>query len=149
MKTKLRKISIKNEQFIYIVSQDYDFIGNGRVELRVFLNGHKQTPLSIYFDTLPDAMFGNPFFTGISLENKLTKTGEIINVNQPSLVRKLTLYGQEIGWTGKNKIEGINGIIILQKWGFDTSAIAYWYIDYEAKKGFIKHYSMENIEDIT
>ena len=68
-------------------------------------------------------MIGNLFFSGICLENKLTKTTDDVNINLPGLVRKFIIYGLESGWAGENFVERIDGVFMLEKLGYDTSKI--------------------------
>ena len=113
---------------------------HGKVILKIFLEGYKKTPLTVIFSTLLDPITGNPFFMGINLYNKTTKSEENVNINLPSFVRKFLLYGQEVGWNGTNQIDSLDGVIILKKWGYDTSKIAYFEYDEVLRKTVIKYY---------
>lgn len=139
MKSKLRKLTIEINQYLYIVTKDYDFSCD--VYLRIFLFGYKKTPVSFYFSSIYNPVSGNPFFTGINLLNKTTQQEELFNINMPGFVTKLINYAIQNGWTGKNNTDVINGIKVLQSWNYDTSKIPYYFYDKEQQKTIIKYYS--------
>ncbi|MGI4870952.1 MAG: hypothetical protein ACRYFX_07215 [Janthinobacterium lividum] len=124
MKNKLRKIVVNGEEFFYLIiqnHQEYAVTGNSFAVLKIFLAGQKETPLLVQFYAIMDARWGNIFYTGIALKNQLTDKTEKFNVNFPAYVQKFILYGQRVGWTGSNKVENLDGVVILREWGYDLS----------------------------
>lgn len=140
MKTKLRRLIINSQHYLYMVTRDYDSMTSGFVYLRIFSLGRKNTPLTVIFHTLLDPMHGNPFFTGIQLRNLKTGQTDKLSAHLPSLVRRFILYGEQNGWRGINKTAPIDGIRVLKSWGYDTSAIHYYEYDAGLKKMVLKNY---------
>jgi len=134
MKTKLKKIAVNEQEFLFTVSRDYGNPGKvPSLSVRVFLAGFKNTPLTVFFDTHMDYT-GNPFFSGVLLQNKATGEQEEINANFPGLIRKYIFHGKEQGWTGENTIDPVNGIRVLGEWGYDTSKLTYDEFDAAGQK---------------
>lgn len=123
MKSKLRKITIDNSEYLYMIRYNYYSIGANKLTLTIFLNGHKLTPLVIDFLTLDDYHLGQPLNVGVQLLN--VKTNELVrvNVNEPKYIREFILLGLKNGWTGANKIARQNGLEYLTEMGFDISQL--------------------------
>ncbi|WP_342328094.1 hypothetical protein [Pedobacter sp. FW305-3-2-15-E-R2A2] len=122
MKNKLRKIIIDNSKYLYTVTDKYHSeTETNTLTLKVFLEGYKQSPLIIDFLTSDHYYMGQVLKSGISLENKKTDSTDIININEPGLVRKLILQGIKNGWTGIIKIDKQNGLSYLVELGYDAA----------------------------
>jgi hypothetical protein len=123
MKNKLRKITIDNNVYLYIIRNDYYSFGANKLTLTIFLNGHKQTPLVIDFLTLDDLYKGEPLHVGVQLLN--VKTNELlrVNINEPKYIREFILLGFKNGWTGTNIIANQIGLDYLTEMGFEVNPI--------------------------
>ena len=122
MKNKLRKIIIDNSKYLYTVTDKYHpETETNTLTLKVFLEGYKQSPLIIDFLTADDYYMGQVLKSGVSLENKKTNSTDIININEPGLIRKLILQGIKNDWTGITKIDKQNGLIYLVELGYDAA----------------------------
>lgn len=119
MKNKLRKIVIDDDIYRYMVIK---YVRLDYVQVRLFLDGYKSTPLMINFYHTWDVT-GFVLNNGVPLFNHSLNRTEIVNLNEPKYVRQLILLGQQTGWTGKNKIPIQDGMLYLNKLGFDTSTI--------------------------
>lgn len=105
MKNKLRKIVLDGEIYYYrFTYKYYDSSNKCLSTFKAFKNQNKNCPMTINFDTLADALIGNPLNAGIALENGQKN----INLNCPKWARLIILYGIENGWNG-NSILNING----------------------------------------
>lgn len=124
MKKKLRKIIVGEHTYLYSLTNSIyletfpDF-----VLLKIFLEGHKKTPLSIYFYMQHDYLGGFPLTTGTKLRHKETNSEEIVNLHQPKYIRKLILLGREKGWTGDNLLEKQDGLAYLSELGYEIEKI--------------------------
>lgn len=122
MKNKLRKIIIDNSKYLYTVTDKYHSeTETNTLTLKVFLEGYKQSPLIIDFLTSDHYYMGQVLKSGVCLENKKTDSTDIININEPGLVRKLILQGIKNGWTGITKIDKQNGLSYLVELGYDAA----------------------------
>ena len=122
----MRKITIKGSIYRWTVKTAYveKEVGMKEYETHVrfaaYLEGYKATLLVIKFLTWEDPITGNP----------LTSVGaNSINLNKPSMARKLILYSLSQGWKpgvkgGHLTIE--NGIVVLSEMGIDTNEIEIW-----------------------
>ncbi|STY94077.1 hypothetical protein [Moraxella bovis] len=117
MKNKLRKIVIDDDVYLYKVTRNARF---DYMQICVFLNGYKVTPLIINFYHQWDVT-GFLLSNGISLFNHFTNTNQMVNLNEPKYIRQFILLGKQNGWTGKNKIPIQDGAIYLNTLGFDVS----------------------------
>ncbi|WP_306350650.1 hypothetical protein [Flavobacterium sp. '19STA2R22 D10 B1'] len=130
MKSKLRKITIDNLEYLYAVIDKYNLgTQTNTLTVKVFLSGQKQTPLVIEFLTIGiyyslghDAM-ESPLISGINLTNKVTNVVEKINLNEPKNIRELILQGRKNGWVGSNKIENQNGLNYLIALGYEIDVL--------------------------
>lgn len=68
--------------------------------LKVFTSDDKNNPLVFVFNTVYDAIFGNPLNSGIAIGEEKN-----INLNHPKWAKLLILYGIEKGWNGFMKLE--------------------------------------------
>lgn len=124
MKTKLRKITIDNLEYLYSVSDQYiPGTETNALTVKIFLSGQKQTPLVIEFLTLDHYYMGQILKSGISLTNKIKNTVDHVNMNEPKYIRELILLGRQNGWIGTNKMEKQNGLIYLIELGYDTDIL--------------------------
>ncbi len=87
------------------------------VRFAAYLEGYRATPLVIKFLTWEDPIGGNPLTSSCA---------DLANLNKPSLIRKLILYGLSKAW--KPAIKGghltiENGIAVLSEIGIDTREI--------------------------
>jgi len=123
MKNKLRKITIDNNVYLYLIRIDYYSMGANKLTLTIFLSGHKQTPLVINFLTIEDLYTGEPLHVGVQLLS--VKTNELVrvNINEPKYIRQFILLGIKNGWTGTNNIDNQNGLAYLTEMGFEVSPI--------------------------
>lgn len=120
MKNKLRKISIDNSKYLYAVTDKYHSeTETNTLTVKVFLEGHKSSPLVIDFLTSDHYFMGQVLKSGISLENKNTNSTDVININQPAWIRKLILQGIKNGWNGITKIDRQNGLSYLVELGYE------------------------------
>ncbi|WP_099768470.1 hypothetical protein [Chryseobacterium sp. 52] len=124
MKNKLRKIMIDDFEYLYSVTDKYHLGTNtNTLTVKVFLNGYQQTPLIISFLTLDHYYMGQILKSGITLTNRIKKTEENVNINEPKYIRELILLGQKNGWTGTHKIEKQNGLNYLTELGYETDIL--------------------------
>ena len=124
MKSKLRKITIENLEYLYSVSNKYHLENQtNTLTVRIYLSGYKQTPLVIDFLTLDNYYMGQLLNSGVSLANKLTNMTDTVNINDPKYIRELILHGQKNGWTGNNKMEKQNGLNCLMELGYDAEVL--------------------------
>ena len=124
MKSKLRKISIENLEYLYSVSNKYNLENQtNTLTVRIYLSGYKQTPLVVDFLTIDNYYMGQLLNSGVSLANKLTNMTDTVNINEPKYIRELILQGQKNGWTGNNKMEKQNGLNYLTELGYDAEAL--------------------------
>lgn len=124
MKNKLRKIVIDNQEYLYSIADKYHSENESNtLTVKVYLSGHKQTPLIIEFLTYDDYYNGQPLQSGIELTNKINNTIDRVNINEPKYIRQLILQGIKNGWTGNNKIGNQNGVIYLEQIGYETSSL--------------------------
>lgn len=124
MKSKLRKITIDNNDYLYHIRIDYySHSGTEKLTLTIFLSGHKKSPLIVDFLTLSDLYKGHPLNNGIQLLN--VKTNELVQVNihEPKYIREFILFGIKNGWEGTNIIPRQNGHDYLTDMGFDVSSL--------------------------
>lgn len=106
----MRKITIKDFEYFYIVSNKYHLeTKTNTLTLKVFLKGEKQTPLIIDFLTIDDLYMGQILNSGVELTNIIKNSVDNVNINEPNYIRALILIGQKKGWTGTNKLELQNG----------------------------------------
>ncbi|HEX9063195.1 MAG TPA: hypothetical protein VF941_23730 [Clostridia bacterium] len=68
--------------------------------MKVFKGADKNNPLIFVFNTVADAVIGNPLNSGIAIGEE-----KGINLNHPKWTRSLILYGIEKGWSGLSKLE--------------------------------------------
>lgn len=122
MKNKLRKIIIENSKYLYTVTDKYHSeTETNTLTLKVFLEGYKQSPLIVDFLTSDHYYMGQVLKSGISLENKKTNSTDIVNINQPGLIRQLILQGIKNGWTGTTQIDRQNGLSYLVELGYESA----------------------------
>jgi hypothetical protein len=124
VKNKLRKITVDNSKYLYVISDQYYADNkNNILTLKIFLSGKKNTPLIIDFLTLDNFHIGQVLKSGIDLQNKKINTIDRVNINEPKYVRELILQGLRNGWTGNNKIEIQNGMHYLNELGYETTSL--------------------------
>lgn len=136
----LRKITVEDN--VYLYKSVTGFGGSTDIatfEITIFLEHCKQTPLKINFITWEDAYAGNPLSTGVKLMRSSTKEEEIVNLNRPKYIREFILYGLQMGWNGRNKIEPIDGLKILMSLDYDVSSL-------HPKDGFIIAHGKEYLK---
>jgi hypothetical protein len=122
MKNKLRKITIDNSKYLYSVKDKYHSeTETNTLTLKVFLEGHKQSPLIVDFLTSDHYYMGQVLKSGISLENKKTNSTDIVNINQTGLIHQLILQGIKNGWNGTTRIDKQNGLNYLVKLGYESA----------------------------
>ncbi len=136
----LRRITIEDNVYLY---KSVTGFGTGidiaTFEITIFLENYKLTPLRINFITWEDMYAGNPLKTGIKLTKLSTKEEEVVNLNRPKYIREFILYGLNLGWNGKNKVESINGLKMLISLDYDVSIL-------HPKKGFIIAHGKEYLK---
>jgi hypothetical protein len=124
MKNKLRKITINQLVYFYVVSDKYHLgTETNTLTIKIYLVGFKQTPLIIEFLTIEHYYVGQVLKSGVLLLNKKTNTSDRINLNEPKHIRELILIGIKKGWTGVNKLEIQNGLSYLNELGYDTEIL--------------------------
>lgn len=124
MKNKLRKITVENTEYLYLVTDKYHSgTDTNTLTVKVFLSGEKQTPLILDFLTLDDYLMGQLLNSGIFLMNTITNSIERVNMNEPKYIQKLILKGKEKGWNGKNKMVKQNGLHYLAELGYEVDSL--------------------------
>lgn len=120
MKNKLRKIVVRDNLYLWILKTHYEPIDNVRkeylahVKLTVYLNGLKNTPLTISFLLKDDPVIGTPF----------TNNAGDLNLNKPSIVKFLIEEGLSEGWNPKEKALAISdGFYLLKKIALNLNEI--------------------------
>ena len=120
----LRKITVEENVYWYKSVTKYALDTEAATfEITIFLEGHKQTPLKISFVTWEDLYAGNPLNTGVVLTRVFDKETESVNLNRPKYIRECILYGEKEGWNGKNKLEPLDGLKMLEDLGYYTSVL--------------------------
>ena len=120
MKKKLRKIIVNECSYLWRI--DEKFIGvelnpgqySARVKAVIFKEGLKNTPLTVIFNVMEDAIAGT----------RITSSGTDINLHKPQNIRMLLEEGLRLGWTPENKeliLE--NGLAIYKKLGYKVEGI--------------------------
>lgn len=123
---KLKKITVEDNVYLYGMKGSIDFsLGEGTLMIRIFLKDYKQTPLIVDFVTWDDPIIGHPLNFGFPLPKLLTDEKEVVNLNRPKYIRECILYGFQKGWTGKNKLEPLDGLEMLANLGYDVSVFIY------------------------
>ncbi|PIF33214.1 hypothetical protein CLU81_3794 [Flavobacterium sp. 9] len=121
---KLRKITVLDKIYLYKIVTGFGINTEiATLEITIYLENYKQTPLKINFITWEDLYAGNPLNTGISLTKLSTKTEEFVNLNGPKYIREFILYGLKVGWNGQNAVECIDGFKVLISLDFDVSGL--------------------------
>lgn len=122
MKSKLRKLVVGGERFVYTLKESYkrDFEardGNWTTVLRVFKEGRKNTPLEFSFIVEDKYIVGNPLTSGYLIN----RNGEShdFNIHRPWLVSLLIQEGINKGWNGQDRLVISNGIELLQEMKFE------------------------------
>ncbi|MBE8727616.1 hypothetical protein [Flavobacterium hungaricum] len=124
MKNKLRKIILNGFQYLYIVTDQYHSnTETNTLTIKVFLEGHKKTPLILDFLTIDHPYAGQQLKSGVALINKLSNTTEIVNLNEPKLIRQLILKGLQNGWTGIDLLEKQDGLLYLSAMGYEIEIL--------------------------
>ncbi|UHO39066.1 hypothetical protein H5J24_02625 [Chryseobacterium capnotolerans] len=124
MKSKLRKITVEQTEYLYLVTDKYHpGTYTNTLTVKIFLKDEKQTPLIIDFLTYNHYIMGQPLKSGIWLMNMITNSKEGVNINEPKYIQKLILQGREKGWDGKNKMEKQNGLDYLAQVGYDIDPL--------------------------
>lgn len=124
MKSKLRKITIENLEYLYSVSNKYNLENQtNTLTVRIYLSGYKQTPLVIDFLTIDNYYIGQLLNAGVRLANKRTNMTDTVNINEPKYIRELILQGHKNGWTGNNKMEKQDGLNYLTESGYDAETL--------------------------
>jgi hypothetical protein len=122
---KLRKIAVDDNVYLYVMTGKVNFpTREGTLTIKIFLKDYKLTPLLVDFLTWDDPIIGFPLNFGFPLLNSLTNEKEMVNLNRPKYVRECILYGLQKGWTGKNKLEPLDGLKVLSNLGYDVSVLS-------------------------
>ena len=120
MKKKLRKIVVNECAYLWRI--DEKFIGVelnpnqyiAKVKAIISKEGLKNTPLTVIFNVMEDAVSGT----------KITSSGSEINLHKPKNIRMLIEEGLSLGWAPESKellLE--NGLEIYTKFGYDVKGI--------------------------
>jgi hypothetical protein len=121
---KLRKITVDNNVYLYVMKGSVDFLSReATLSVKIFLRDYKKTPLIVDFVTWDDPIIGHPLNFGFPLLKALTDEKEVVNLNRPKYIRECILHGLEKGWTGKNKLEPLDGLEMLANLGYDVSVL--------------------------
>jgi hypothetical protein len=122
---KLRKITVEDNVYLYIMTGKVDLPAQvGTLTIKIFLKDYKLTPLLVDFLTWDDPIIGLPLNFGFPLVKSLTDEKEVVNLNRPKYVRECILFGLQKGWTGKNKLEPLDGLEVLHNLGYDVSVLS-------------------------
>ena len=125
MKSRLRKISVQNNEFWYSLGEtfdrsertDYGFWIN---RLRVFKPNQKNTPLEIVFFGQNGYAVGNL----LTCDMKVKRGEEVVefNLHRPAIISLLIEEGLRLGWDGdKEHLKIEDGVSLLETIGFDVS----------------------------
>ena len=110
--------------YLYVVTDKYHHqTSTNTLTIKIFLAGHKQTPLIIDFLTLDHIYMGQVLKSGIKMYNYKRSEEEIVNLNEPKYIRELILLGRAKGWEGANKVEKQNGLHYLETLGYDVNIL--------------------------
>lgn len=121
---KLRKITVNENVYLYKMQGEVHLVTEDSVlSVKIFLKDYKLTPLVLHFHTWDDPIIGFPLNNGFPLLNSLTGEEEKINLNRPKYIRECILYGEKEGWNGKNKLEPLDGLKMLEDLGYETSVL--------------------------
>jgi hypothetical protein len=127
---KLRKITVEDNVYLYTMTGKVDLPAQeGTLTIKIFLKDYKLTPLLVDFLTWDDPIIGLPLNFGFPLVKSLTDEKEVVNLNRPKYVRECILFGLQKGWTGKNKLESLNGLEVLRNLGYDVSVLSIKKVD--------------------
>ncbi|NML39496.1 hypothetical protein HHL17_20005 [Chitinophaga sp. G-6-1-13] len=123
MKNKLRRMVINDRIYLYRIQTRYVRPSHGKLILKVFLEGCRNTPLVVECLVAEDLITGNPLFVGTRLFNKHTRELCDVNLNYPRYIRELIECGFGRGWTGTEKIDKQDGLVYLQELGYDIASL--------------------------
>ncbi|WP_300671057.1 hypothetical protein [Soonwooa sp.] len=124
MKNKLRKITIDKLEYLYLVTDKYHLgTETNTLTVKVFLSGHKQTPLIIEFLTRDDYYMGQLLNSGIKLKNCIKSVEEVVNLNEPKFIKELILLGQKKSWNASVKLDKQNGLDYLKDLGYEIDIL--------------------------
>lgn len=124
MKKKLRKIIVEGNTYWYLFSDSISMENHSDfMQVRIFLDGYKATPLILNFYHKYDKIQGFVLKNGVELLNFVAQTAEIVNIHKPKYIRQLIILGKKHGWTGDKKFDAQNGMAYLTELGFDVSKI--------------------------
>lgn len=122
MKNKLRKIVVENKVYFYRIQNHIAKDTACFTELKIFLQGNKQTPLRIRFSmACDDYFFGFPLTSEGVFFNKNTNSEENINIHRPKFVQKFIILAQSKGWTGEHHSAIQNGMAYLSELGYEIT----------------------------
>lgn len=119
MKTKFRKITVNDREYLYIKRDDYVY--GTYLDITIYLKGYQRTPLMVRFHTIKDSFIDlQPPHSGITLFNSKTNESILVNLNEPKYIREFILLGIKNGWTGTNNLPRQNGLQYLTEMGFEV-----------------------------
>ena len=107
---------------MYVINSKY-IEGKIAVTLKISLEHSKITMCHYKFITWGNSLIGSPLTTGIKLKNIKTNGLTIFNLHHPKQIRTFILYALDNGWTGESSIDFPDGLIIMNKMGFDVSVL--------------------------
>jgi hypothetical protein len=124
VRSKFRKITINDRQYLITKSEDYSY---GRtLDINIYLKGHQRTPLMIRFQIINKSpIIFQSLGPGITIYNSKTNESVQVNFNEPKYIRELILLGIKNGWTGTNYLPRQDGLLYLTEMGFEVSHLNY------------------------
>lgn len=120
MKKKLRKIVVNECTYLWRI--DEKFIGvelipnqyTAKVKVIIFKEGLKNTPLTVIFNVMEDAISGT----------RVTSSRSETNLHKPKNIRMLIEEGLSLGWTPEStELLLENGLEIYEKFGYEVKDI--------------------------
>lgn len=120
MKSKLRNINVNQTNFKYLINEKYKKENEGYwvTTLRVFMEGFKNTPLQIKFESTDGYAIGNTLTSGVRINN------EEFNLHNPRVIRQLIEEGIAQKWNWENsKLEIPDGIKLLIDIGYSVESL--------------------------
>jgi hypothetical protein len=119
VKTKFRKITVDNRDYLYIKREEYSY--GTILNITIYLKGYQRTPLSICFHIINNSsIIIQPLNSGIALFNSKTNESVSVNLNEPKYIREFILLGLKNGWTGTNDFPTQDGLQYLTEMGFEA-----------------------------
>ncbi len=123
MKKNIRKITVHEKSYFYRILSSYCGHNNAIVSLKIYLDGHRQTPYILQFKCLDDFYGGASLYVGVALFNVQTGLKEYVTLHRPYVVRLCILKALEQGWDATKMHINTEGMQFLAELNLDITTI--------------------------